>query len=419
MSNPNLIYSGKVRDVYKMEGDGLVMIATDRISAFDKNIGTIPGKGKLLNQMSEFWFSRTRHIIDNHLIAASDNRSTVRRCTPFPIEVVVRGYITGSLWARYNKGGREYCGVDFPDGLQQHQKLPKPVVTPTTKGTTDKPISKEDIIKKGYMSKDECNYIFSKALELFEYGQDLVDKAGLILVDTKYEFGKDRDGKILLIDELHTCDSSRYWIKSTYQNRLENGKVPEGLDKDCVRDWVRSDCDPTIDSIPEIPENIIQRTHDAYEAFYKRILDVPNRYLGHDESLSDQNFVVIVAGSLRDDAHVAKLHSALTDQYIQYESYVSSAHKNTRDVLDLIQKYDLDPRRVVWVTVAGRSNALSGVVAANSKRPVIACPPFADKMDMMVNIHSTLQCPSNVPVMTILEPVNVALSIKRIFQLAK
>jgi phosphoribosylaminoimidazole-succinocarboxamide synthase len=409
MVESKLVYSGKVRDVYEGPGDILVMIATDRISAFDKVIGTVPGKGRLLNQMSEFWFNRTGTIVGNHLIYSIDNRSTVRKCTPFPIEVIVRGYITGSLWAKYSKGDREYCGVTFPDGLKQHQKLPKPVITPTTKGITDEPISREEIIQEGYMNEHECDYIFAKALELFAYGQSLSDKAGLILVDTKYEFGKDRNGRILLIDELHTCDSSRFWIKDSYQNRSESGQNPESLDKDCVRNWVRSVCEPATEDIPEIPQNIIDRAYRAYDDFYSRLIKV---------QMSEQRLAVIISGSIKDNDHVAKIVAALDQQNIHSALHVSSAHKNTRRVLDLIEKYDNDYlRRVVWVTVAGRSNALSGVIAANSKRPVIACPPFADKMDMMVNIHSTLQCPSNVPVMTILDPGNVALSIKRIFDL--
>ncbi len=420
-----LLYSGKVRDVYEYGDNHLLMKASDRVSAFDRNIGIIPGKGKLLNKMNQFWFWYTRHIIDNHFVSNIDDGTVAIKCTPFLIEVIVRGYITGGLWARYSKGEREYCGVKFPDGLQQHQKLPEPVVTPTTKGITDEPISREDIIKDGYMTKSECAYIFDKALELFEYGQFIADAAELILVDTKYEFGKDKDGKILLIDELHTCDSSRYWLKDTYQELLEEKKSPEGLDKDCVREWVKgwvgSGFDPHDQTIPipEIPQLIVIRAYNAYSSFYDRITSVGPVCFDNVKRLFNGNLVVILSGSVKDELHVAKLMAALSDQSIDVKSFVASAHKNTKLVLDIIQIYDKGKKNIVWVTVAGRSNALSGVVAANSKFPVIACPPFVDKMDMMVNIHSTLQCPSNVPVMTILEPVNVALSIKRMFQFAK
>jgi len=409
------VYSGKVREVYDLGEQYLLMKATDRVSCFDKNIGIIPGKGRLLNKMSEFWFNKTKDIVDNHLISTNGDVSLVKKCIPFKIEVVLRSYITGntstSLWTHYNNGVRNYCGIVFPDGLQRDQQLSEPVITPTTKGIVDKPISRADIIAENYMTEEECDYIFTKAMQLFKFGQKIADKAGLILVDTKYEFGKDENGKILLIDEVHTCDSSRYWIKSSYEERFANGESPEKLDKDCVRDWVKAHCDPYNDEIPEIPMEIVNKALNVYQSFYDRISNV-----NLDES---NNLVVIIAGSVKDNDHVVKIQNALSAQRIAATYFVSSAHKNTQEVMGLIAKFDSCPHNVIWVTVAGRSNALSGVVAANSKRPVIACPPFKDHMDMMVNINSTLQCPSNVPVMTILEPVNVALSIKKIFQFAQ
>ena len=416
----NLLHSGKVRNVYEMGEDYLLMKATDRVSSFDKHIGIISGKGNLLNLMSQYWFNNTKHIIDNHLVDTQDNVSLVHKCRPFMIEVVVRGYITGntstSLWTHYNRGSRVYCGIIFPDGLKKHQKLDKAVVTPTTKGIVDKPITADDIVKEGYMTFSEWNYISEKALELFSFGQKIADEANLILVDTKYEFGKDKNGKILLIDELHTCDSSRYWIKSSYEDRINNELDPEKLDKDCIRDWIKSVCDPYKEEIPEIPEYIVWKAYNAYKQFYDSISSVKISNL----PVNNNNLVIIMSGSEKDSGHVEKIETALTHEFIGYRSYISSAHKNTQDVLDLIKKYDdynrLN-RRIVWITVAGRSNALSGVVAANSRFPVIACPPFANQMDMLVNINSTIQCPSKVPVMTILEPSNVALAIRKIFDL--
>lgn len=409
-----LLYSGKVREVFDLGKSHLLMKATDRVSCFDKNVGVIPGKGELLNKMSEFWFNQTKDIIDNHLISTNKDVALVKKCTPFAIEVVIRGYITGntstSLWTHYKNGVRNYCGITFPEGLTQHQRLPEPVITPTTKGVVDKPISRADIIAEKYMTEEECDYVFAKAMRLFKYGQQIADEAGLILVDTKYEFGKDENGKILLIDEVHTCDSSRYWIKSTYQQRIENDLSPEKLDKDCVRDWVKANCNPYVDEIPEIPEEIINKALSAYQSFYDKITGVK-------PSMS-KNLVLIVAGSVKDDNHICKIIGALHRRGIACQSFISSAHKNTRNVMRLIEDYEDDDRNIVWVTIAGRSNALSGVVASNSRHPVIACPPFKDHMDMMVNINSTLQCPSNVPVMTILEPGNVALCIKKMFAFA-
>ena len=409
-----LIYEGKVRNIYKLGDKYLLMKATDRVSSFDRHIGIIPGKGELLNKMSEFWFNKTNHIIKNHLITTQNEIALVHKCVPFKIEVVVRGYITGntdtSLWTHYNKGERTYCGIDFPDGLIKNQKLETPIITPTTKGKVDRPISKITIVDEGYMTQEECDYIYKKALELFVFGQKLAEKAGFILVDTKYEFGKTLDGKIILIDEVHTCDSSRYWLKESYQGRFVKYLEPEKLDKDCIRDWVKSVCDPYNDKIPEIPETVIEKAYTSYKYFYDTISSVP-------DEVNTENLVVIISGSNKDIYHVENLVDEMKKENILVETYMASAHKNTREVLLLIDRYNFDKRNIIWVTVAGRSNALSGVVAANSNYPVIACPPFSNKTDMMVNLNSTLQCPSDVPVMTVLEPCNVALAIKRIFRL--
>ncbi len=270
-----LIYEGKVRNIYQMGEKYLLMKASDRISSFDRNIGTIPGKGELLNKMSEFWFNKTNHIIDNHLITTQNDIALVHNCTPFKIEMVVRGYITGntetSLWTHYNNGERTYCDIKLPNGLMKNQKLEMPIITPTTKGLVDKPISKKEIVQQGYMTEEECEYIYEKALKLFRFGQEFANKAGFILVDTKYEFGKSLDGQILLIDELHTCDSSRFWFKHSYEERFNNKQEPEKLDKDCIRDWVKSQCDPYHDCIPPLPENIINKAHDSYKYFYDTI----------------------------------------------------------------------------------------------------------------------------------------------------
>ena len=408
-------YTGKVRDVYKITDEYLMMEATDRVSSFDKHIGIIPGKGELLNKMSEYWFNNTQQIIDNHLLTIDKNIAFVRKCTPILIEIVVRAYITGntitSLWTHYNKGTRTYCGITFPEGLKKNEKLETPVVTPTTKGAVDKPISREEIIAEGYMTIEEYEFIHKKALELFDYGQKVSNIAGFILVDTKYEFGKTNEGKIILIDEVHTCDSSRFWIKETYEANFVVGKEPDKLDKDCIRDWVKSQCDPYKDPIPTIPDEIIQKAYNSYKEFYDGISAV------NYSQLLCQNIVVIISGSEKDNSHVDNIISALNkiNSKNKIVSILASAHKNTHLVLDTIKQYDASLEKVIYITVAGRSNALSGVVAANSNKPVIACPPFADKMDMIVNINSTLQCPSGVPVLTILEPINVALAIERIF----
>ena len=272
----NILYSGKVRDIYEHEDSNKLYIkTTDRLSSFDKHICNLKNKGKILTLICAFMFKKTKHIISNHYISHINNILVVKKCVPAKIEFVVRGYITGntktSLWTHYNNGVRNYCGIQFPDNLKKNQKLEEPVITPTTKDIEDIPISKEEIINRNYMTQNECDFVYEKAMELFKYGQKIADNAGFILVDTKYEFGKDENNNIILIDEIHTCDSSRYWIKKTYQNRFKNNIEPEKLDKDTIRDWVKSQCNPYIDEIPDIPEDLKKKTIESYRYFYESI----------------------------------------------------------------------------------------------------------------------------------------------------
>tara|TARA_B100000401_G_C52793676_1_gene714782 strand:+ start:1110 stop:1946 length:837 start_codon:yes stop_codon:yes gene_type:complete len=276
--NNKLLYSGKVRNIYEHNDSNKLLIeTTDRLSSFDRYICDLKGKGEILNLISVFMFNKTKHIIENHYISHNKNQIIVKKCVPFKIEVVVRAYITGntttSLWTHYNKGIRNYCGITFPDNLKKNQKLNNPVITPTTKDIEDIPISKEDIVKKKYMTQEECDLIYEKSLELFKYGELIADKAGFILVDTKYEFGKDENNNIILIDELHTCDSSRYWFKNTYNDRFNNNLEPEKLDKDKIRDYVKSKCDPYMDIIPKIPNELKNNTINIYNYFYNKIIE--------------------------------------------------------------------------------------------------------------------------------------------------
>ena len=276
--NQKLIYSGKVRNIYQHKDTNKLLIeTTDRLSSFDRHICDLKDKGKILNLISVFMFNQTKHIIPNHYISHNQNQIIVKKCIPFKIEVVVRAYITGntttSLWTHYNNGIRNYCGIDFPDNLKKNQKLYYPVITPTTKDIEDIPISKEDIVKNNYMTQKECDFIYEKSLELFKFGELIANKAGFILVDTKYEFGKDENNNILLIDELHTCDSSRYWLKESYNERFENNLEPEKLDKDKIRDYVKSKCDPYTDCIPEIPNKLKNDTINTYNYFYNKIIE--------------------------------------------------------------------------------------------------------------------------------------------------
>ncbi|KAK4488009.1 hypothetical protein RD792_003748 [Penstemon davidsonii] len=265
---------GKVRDIYD-GGDYLVLVTTDRQSAFDRVLASIPFKGQVLNETSLWWFSKTQHIIPNAVVSSPDRNVTIaKKCSVFPVEFVVRGYVTGStdtsLWTVYSKGVRNYCGNPLPDGLVKNQKLQTNILTPTTKAADhDVPISPEEIIQRGLMTQADYDKASKAALSLFEYGQRVALEHGLILVDTKYEFGKGSDGSVLLIDEVHTPDSSRYWIANSYEERFQNGLEPENIDKEFLRLWFKDHCNPYEDEVlPDAPEELVSELAWRYVEFY-------------------------------------------------------------------------------------------------------------------------------------------------------
>ncbi|MFZ2189641.1 MAG: phosphoribosylaminoimidazolesuccinocarboxamide synthase [Candidatus Magasanikiibacteriota bacterium] len=268
---------GKVRDSYDL-GDKMLLITTDRQSAFDRILASIPFKGQVLNQTSAWWFEQTKHIVPNHVLEIPDPNVTVgKKCTVFPVEFVVRGYITGttdtSAWVNYSKGVREFCGNTLPEGMKKNQKFSEPIVTPTTKADDhDRSITPKEIVSEGLMSQTDWDYVSSKALELFKFGQVTALKNGLILVDTKYEFGKDADGNILLIDEIHTPDSSRYWLANSYEDRFNNDEEPENIDKEFLRIWFVHNCDPYKDTnLPNAPEELVIELSRRYIQLYEMI----------------------------------------------------------------------------------------------------------------------------------------------------
>jgi phosphoribosylaminoimidazole-succinocarboxamide synthase len=234
--------SGKVREIYRQDGE-LLLVTTDRLSAFDHILGLVPYKGQVLNQLAAFWFDANRDIVPNHLVSLPDpNVAVVRACRPLPVEVVVRGYITGvtqtALWYRYSQGERHIYGLDFPDGLQKNDRLPAPIITPTTKardGGHDERITSEQIVAQGLIAADVWARVSAAALAVFRRGQEIAQRAGLILVDTKYEFGLDSDGQVTLIDEVHTPDSSRFWLAGSYPARHAADVEPENFDKEFIR----------------------------------------------------------------------------------------------------------------------------------------------------------------------------------------
>lgn len=426
-------YHGKTRDVLQLSETVMAMVQTDRQSAFDRHICDIPYKGHVLTEMAAWWFQKIEEeeLCKTHYLSHKHNVMFVKPCKRIYLEIIVRGYITGntptSMWTHYNNGVRKYCGIELPEGYVKNQKLDQPIITPTTKGDNDELISCQEIIDQKYLTQDQLDLISVTSMMLYKYGCIEADKRGLLLVDTKYEFGFDEDGHILVIDEVHTCDSSRYWIKDTYQERFNTDDEPEKYDKDIVRYWLKENKDQPI------PKELIEKTSITYIKFYERLcqrqiehhyefnFSKPKRHFdGPEQELREIaceifNSCVILCGSYKDIPHCNKVILNL-DKHIVHNLYVCSVYKKTDKLLALLKRLR-EYGSCVFVTVAGMSNTLSGVVACNSILPVIACPPMKDELNMLINIHSSLQCPSNVPVMTVLSPTNTAQCVLRILSL--
>jgi phosphoribosylaminoimidazole-succinocarboxamide synthase len=270
---------GKVRVSYSLPDGHRVFITTDKLSAFDRVIATVPYKGQVLNQLSAWWFSTTGDIVANHLVSMPDPNVTIATSArPLPVEVVVRGHITGvtdtALWTRYARGERTIYGHRFPEGLQKNDPLPRPLITPTTKaadGGHDEPLTCDDVVTRGLLDADLWERVQAAALALFARGVEVGGGAGLVLADTKYEFGLDRDGELLLIDEVHTPDSSRWWVESTLEARRAAGDEPESLDKEVVRRALNDAGYAGNGPVPELPAEVWSATTERYVDAYVRL----------------------------------------------------------------------------------------------------------------------------------------------------
>jgi phosphoribosylaminoimidazole-succinocarboxamide synthase len=269
-------YKGKVRDVYSIGDDILVMVASDRISAFDVVLPRgIPYKGQVLNQVAAHFLAATKDIVPNWVLAVPDPVVTIgRKCIPYKVEMVIRGYLSGHAWREYSAGKRSICGVPMPDGLRESDKFPEPLITPTTKAAVghDEDISREEIIKQGLVPAEEYEKLEAYTRALFKRGQEMANKQGLILVDTKYEFGM-KDGTIYLMDEIHTPDSSRYFYADGYEERQQKGEAQRQLSKEFVRQWLieKGFMGKEGQQMPEMPDEFVQSTSERYIELFEKV----------------------------------------------------------------------------------------------------------------------------------------------------
>ena len=292
---PNF-YQGKVRDAYDLPDGRRIMIATDRQSAFDKVLAAVPYKGQVLNQTAQFWFEQTADICPNHVIEYPDpNVIVAQNLSMLPVEMVVRDYITGStetsIWPMYERGERVLYGIEFPEGLKKNQKLPETILTPTTKaeqGEHDAPITPAEIVSSGLLTQALWDELAEKSLAVFARGRELAAERGLILVDTKFEFGLDEKGEVCLADEILTPDSSRFWLADSYQAKFKAGENPEGLDKEFLRLWVTARCDPYNDPVPDIPDATLEEFSEKYIALYETVTGRPFERVEGDEPIRDR-----------------------------------------------------------------------------------------------------------------------------------
>ncbi|MEE8351396.1 MAG: phosphoribosylaminoimidazolesuccinocarboxamide synthase [Rhodospirillales bacterium] len=288
--------TGKVRESYNLPDGRRIMIATDRQSAFDHVLTAVPYKGQVLNQTAMFWFDATKDICPNHIIEAPDpNVVIAQRLDMLPVEMVVRDYMTGStetsIWPMYQRGERLLYGHPFPEGLLKNQKLPETILTPTTKaaqGEHDAPITAVEIVEQGLLTQAQWDELARLSLAVFARGREIAAENGLILVDTKYEFGVDENGRITLADEIHTPDSSRYWKVDSYNERMNAGQEPESLDKEFLRLWIADKCDPYNDPIPEIPADTLMEFSGKYVRLYETVTGLEFKKADMNESIRER-----------------------------------------------------------------------------------------------------------------------------------
>ena len=429
VSTPQLetIHSGKVRESLRIDEATRLIVATDRLSAFDRVLKTpIPFKGAVLNSLSTYWFEKTRHIIENHLLQSiAPNAMLVKEVVPIRIEMVVRGYLAGSMWRRYANGERCFSGVTVPDHLERNEQFAEPILTPTTKEKKDREITPQEIIGEGLATEAVYERMEEAARQLFQYGTDVLAEKDLVLVDTKYEFGL-LDGELILIDELHTPDSSRFWSADNY---AKDPKTVSPWDKEYVRAWLLEQGKEG-EGPDQLPNEIVEETSKRYRTIYEKITGESLPESANDpgetlyrrlvgEGLIKDGVVAIVMGSPRDRAFGQHIAECLEDYEVAVDIRVASAHKTPETIGRIAEEYNdlLEPGAII--AVAGLSNGLGGALAANTTLPVFNCPPFKGAVDMALNINSSLMLPSMTPASTVIRPENAALAALRSLNLRR
>jgi len=422
-----LLHRGKVRDSLRAPSGDRLIIVTDRLSAFDSVLETaIPHKGAVLNGLANFWFDQTQHIIPNHVIKLVDaNAMLVKEAQPIKVEMVVRQYLTGSIWRGYEAGQRTFSGVTVPDGLTKNQPFPQAIVTPTTKEDSDREITPDNLVSEGWVSRELYDQMAVKSLMLFAVGSRLLAEKGIILVDTKYEFGL-LEGKLILIDEMHTPDSSRFWAADDYAKHPETA---EQMDKEYVRQWLianKKDGQYPRALTSEVAQEASRRYLDIYERIIGEALptaepegtDAPGsgrhdaraRLLANlvAAGLMKDAWVNIVMDSPADKEHCEEIRQQFEGYGIFTQLRVTSAHKNGEAIAGMAEIWNNSIEPGVLIAVAGLSNGLGGALAANVNVPVISCPPYKDYAELAMNLNSSVIMPSGTPNLAVVRPDNAA-----------
>ena len=416
-----LLHRGKVRDSYRVGDQTRLIVVSDRLSAFDSVLETaVPHKGAVLNGLADFWFEKTRNIIPNHIVKLVDaNATLVREAQPIKVEMIVRQYLTGSMWRGYQAGQRTFSGVTVPDGIGKHQSFGAPILTPTTKEESDREITPDNLVSEGWVSRELYEQMAKKSLQLFQVGSDLLAEKGIILVDTKYEFGL-LNNELILIDEIHTPDSSRFWSAEDY---ARNPETAEQMDKEYVRQWLiankKDGLYPRALS-PEVTQEASRRYLDIYERITGRALPtadeqttgghVPARLVSNlvKAGIMKDAWVNIVMDSPADREHCLKIRSFFEGYGVFTQLRVCSAHKNGEEIAGMAEVWNRSIEPGVIIAVAGLSNGLGGALAANVNVPVISCPPWKDFAELSANLNSSVIMPSATPNLTVVRPDNAA-----------